>query len=188
MPRILISLFCVAGGIKSILDAENILAAGADKISINSPALSNPELINILSKRFGSQCVVVGIDSFEENGDNFVYQFTGDANMIQNTKRKTLDWAMEAADRGAGEIVLNCMNQDGMRNGFDIPQLRKISNSVSIPVIASGGAGSMEDFLSVFQNTNVTGALAASVFHKNVISIEELKAYLNENEVEVRLC
>ena len=179
--------FCVAGGIRTIEDAKLILNSGADKISINSPAIENPNLITELSNIFGVQCVVVGIDSKFEDGEYYVYQYTGNEKTIKFTKKKTIDWVKEVEDRGAGEIVLNCMNSDGMRNGYDIEQLNLILNSVSIPVIASGGAGSAEDFVNVFKKTNVSGALAASVFHKNILQIKELKNILLKNNIRVRI-
>ena len=179
--------FCVAGGIRTIEDAKLILNSGADKISINSPAIENPNLITGLSNIFGVQCVVVGIDSKLEDGEYYVYQYTGSEKTIKFTKKKTIDWVKEVEDRGAGEIVLNCMNSDGMRNGYDIEQLNLILNSVSIPVIASGGAGSAEDFVNVFKKTNVSGALAASVFHKNILQIKELKNILLKNNIRVRI-
>jgi cyclase len=180
--------FCVAGGIRSIADAEAILANGADKISINSPALENPGLIEAFARRFGTQCVVVGIDSLFQDGKYIVNQYTGDVAKTVITHRQLLDWAKEAESRGAGEIVLNCMNQDGVRQGYDIVQNALLSKVVNIPIIASGGAGNKEHFLQVFTETRVTGALAASVFHKQVIQIAELKEYLIHNGVEVRLC
>jgi cyclase len=178
--------FCVAGGIRSIADAEMVLANGADKVSINSPALENPELITELAKRFGSQCVVVGIDSFTENGQYRVYQYTGDIKKTQATTKYTLDWAKEVESRGAGEIVLNCMNQDGVRKGYDLAQTKALADLVSIPVIASGGAGSSEHFYQLFTQTRATGALAASVFHKDLIKIPELKEYLVQKHINVR--
>src|SRR3989344_8751820 len=179
--------FCVAGGISSIADARKILQNGADKISINSPALENPDLINNLVKEFGSQCVVVGIDSFEENGNYFVKQYTGDPGKTKTTKWRTLDWAVEIQKLGAGEIVLNCMNQDGMRSGYDIVQLKTLSEFITIPLIASGGAGSAEDFVKVFKETNVDAGLAASIFHNGNISIIDLKSVLRKNNIQVRL-
>jgi cyclase len=179
--------FCVAGGIRSIKDGEEVLSAGADKISVNSPALEDPDLIDQLSKRFGNQCVVVSIDSFEQDGSYYVYQYTGDPNKSRNTLRKTTDWAKEARDRGAGEIVLNCMNQDGMRKGYDISQLTRILEDLNIPVIASGGAGSINDFYDLFYQTKVTGALAASVFHRGIVDLRELKESLKSSGIEVRL-
>ncbi len=179
--------FSVAGGIRSVSDAKSILENGADKISINSPALENPELINKLADRFGRQCVVVGIDSFEKDGEYFVYQNSGDASKIANSGRKTIEWVKEIQERGAGEIVLNCMNQDGVRKGYDILQLIKISELTNVPLIASGGAGALSHFKDLFEKTNVTAALAASVFHKKIIAIGELKKFLKENKIEVRI-
>lgn len=179
--------FCVAGGIRSISDAEAVLAAGADKISINSPALENPSLITDLSLRFGSQCVVVGIDSFQSDDKYFVYQYTGDLIKTRNTTRLAQDWVKEVQERGAGEVVINCMNQDGMRQGYDILQLQSIENKINIPMVASGGAGSLKDFAELFSKTTVTGALAASVFHNKALSITELKRELKCQNIEVRL-
>lgn len=179
--------FCVAGGISSVDDAKKILQSGADKISINSPALENPNLINSLAKEFGSQCVVVGIDSIEENGDFCVKKYTGDPNKTKSTKWRTLDWALEVQKRGAGEIVLNCMNQDGTRKGYDLIQIKALDKLLSVPLIASGGAGSIEDFIKVFEETNVDAALAASIFHNGSISIGNLKKVLQENNIRVRL-
>ena len=153
--------FCVAGGIRTLEDARSILANGADKISINSPALENPDFIDGMAREFGSQCVVVGIDSREENGDYFVYQYTGDEAKTIASKRRTLDWAAEVVQRGAGEIVLNCMNQDGMRKGYDIPQLAAVRSKATVPLIASGGAGALGHFAAVFKEARVDGALAA---------------------------
>jgi len=178
--------FCVAGGIRSIEAAETVLANGADKLSINSPALENPNLINEMAKRFGSQCVVVGIDSLASNNEYLVKQYTGDESKTVTTNRKMLEWAQEAVDRGAGEIVLNCMNQDGARAGYDIPQIKLLSNVVNVPIIASGGAEKMDDFANLFKQTSVTGALAATVFHKKLILIPELKKYLTKHGIPVR--
>ena len=179
--------FCVAGGIRSIADAEEVLENGADKISINSPALENPQIIEAFAKRFGSQCVVIGIDSFLQDNEYGVYQYTGIENKATMTKRTMLEWAMEVVDRGAGEIVLNCMNQDGVKNGYDIVQTKLLSSNVNIPVVASGGAGTMQHFADLFNNTRATGALAASVFHKNMMTIPALKKYLATNGLEVRI-
>lgn len=178
--------FCVAGGINSVEDARKILQNGADKISINSPALLNPDLINALVKEFGSQCVVIGIDSIEENGDYFVKQYTGDPNKTKSTKWRTFDWALEVQKRGAGEIVLNCMNQDGTRKGYDLNQLDALSKLLTIPLVASGGAGSAKDFVKVFKETNVDAALAASIFHNGTVSIQNVKKVLRQNNIKVR--
>ncbi|CDG21909.1 Imidazole glycerol phosphate synthase subunit hisF [Xenorhabdus poinarii G6] len=182
--------FCVAGGIKTVEAAGQILAFGADKISINSPALADPDLINRLADRYGVQCVVVGIDTwFDEKTESYhVYQFTGDENRTTATRWQTLEWVTEVQQRGAGEIVLNMMNQDGVRQGYDLTQLKLVRDRCSVPLIASGGAGSAEHFLAAFQLANVDGALAASVFHKQIINITELKQYLATQGVEVRTC
>lgn len=182
--------FCVAGGIKSETDAKEILTMGADKISINSPALQDPSLITRLADIFGQQCIVIGIDSFfdKETNQYQVYQFTGDESRTQKTTWNTFDWIKEVQLRGAGEIVLNCMNQDGVRQGYDIKQLKQARAVCNIPLIASGGAGTMEHFKDVYQQADVDGALAASVFHKNIIPINELKQYLAKNQIEIREC
>lgn len=187
VARLLDIPFCVAGGIKSVADAEDVLNKGADKISINSPALVNPDLIGELASRFGSQCVVIGIDSNEQEGDWFVYQFTGDPDKTRAAQRRTMDWVKEVQERGAGEIVLNCMNQDGVRQGYDCAQLAAVRDVCDVPLIASGGAGAKEHFLAVFEQARVDGALAASVFHSAEIPIPELKAYLAENRVDMRI-
>ncbi|RUO39972.1 imidazole glycerol phosphate synthase subunit HisF [Idiomarina aquatica] len=180
--------FTVAGGIRSKAHAQTLLSMGADKISINSPALLNPDLINELVDEFGQQCVVIGIDSFfnAESGEYEVHQFTGDESKSRRSAWQTKDWVKEVVARGAGEIVLNCMNQDGVRQGYDIEQLRTLRAQCDIPLIASGGAGSIEHFIDVFKQANVDGALAASVFHKNIISMAELKQQLLANHVVVR--
>jgi len=178
--------FCVAGGIKSIEDAKVILNSGADKISINSPAISRPELISELSKEFGSQCVVVGIDSLYVGNNYVVYGKTGNEKTAFNTKLKTKDWIKKVQELGAGEIVLNCIDQDGVKNGYDIAQLREMLAECNVPLIASGGAGSINDFIDVFKQTNVSGALAASVFHKSIIKINTLKKSLKTELINVR--
>ncbi|WGE48717.1 imidazole glycerol phosphate synthase subunit HisF [Actinobacillus equuli] len=180
--------FCVAGGIKTIEDAEKLFAFGADKISINSPALADPNLITALADRFGVQAVVVGIDSWFEQatGKYWVNQYTGDEKRTRQTNWQLLDWVQEVQKRGAGEIVLNMMNQDGVRNGYDLVQLKKVREVCNVPLIASGGAGEMVHFRDAFIEANVDGALAASVFHKRIIEIGELKEYLAKAGVEVR--
>jgi cyclase len=178
--------FCVAGGIRSVADAEQVLNEGADKISVNSPALERPALITELARRFGSQCVVVGIDSRVEDGGYRVYQFTGDPGRTRAAGLGTLDWVREAQDRGAGEIVLNCMNQDGVRRGYDLDQLAAVRARCHVPLIASGGAGAPEHFADVFTTARVDGALAASVFHSATIRIPALKAFLRDRGIEVR--
>ncbi|NVO99776.1 imidazole glycerol phosphate synthase subunit HisF, partial [Photobacterium damselae subsp. damselae] len=180
--------FCVAGGIRTVQDANQILEFGADKVSINSPALANPALITELADKFGVQCIVVGIDSyFDVNTKQYqVYQFTGDEKRTQITQWQTEEWVKEVQQRGAGEIVLNMMNQDGVRNGYDLTQLSNIRQVCHVPLIASGGAGEMAHFAQAFNQTNVDGALAASVFHKQIINIGQLKRYLKQQNVEIR--
>lgn len=178
--------FCVAGGIKSVSDAEKILAAGADKISINSPALERPDLIDELVDVFGSQCVVIGVDSCLYQNNYAVFQYTGDETKTIYAKRNTLDWLKEVQERGAGEIVINCMGSDGVKNGYDILQIIHLQQAINVPFIASGGAGKMQHFYEVFSRTTCSGALAASVFHKEVFSIPELKEYLWQQQIEVR--
>lgn len=187
VARVLDIPFCVAGGINSIDQAEKILAAGADKISINTPALLNPNLISEFARCFGQQCVVVGIDSWEIEGKYQVCQFTGDPSKTQRIQRNTNDWVMEVADRGAGEITLNCMNQDGVKRGYDLKQLSMIREITKLPIIASGGAGKVDDFYDVFSIAKVDGALAASVFHTKKVKINYLKEYLIKRGLEIRL-
>ena len=179
--------FCVAGGIKTVEAAGARLAAGADKISINSPALFRPDLVNELSEAFGVQCIVVGIDSFADDDTYRVKSHTGDPDKMRETGRLTVDWVKDVVARGAGEIVLNCMNQDGVREGYDIEQLKAVRTVCDVPLIASGGAGAMQHFEDVFTQANVDGALAASVFHKSVIAIPDLKADLRNAGIEMRL-
>lgn len=188
VARVIDIPFCVAGGIDSLDLAAEVLEMGADKISINSPALNDPQLITDMNERFGQQCVVVGVDSYydEKEADYRVYQYTGDVEATQLTPWRTEDWVREAEALGAGEIVLNCMNQDGVRQGYDITQLALIRLMINIPLIASGGAGTMDHFSKVFTETGVDGALAASVFHKGVIGIQDLKGYLRSEGIEVR--
>jgi imidazole glycerol-phosphate synthase subunit HisF len=178
--------FCVAGGIRTVAEAEQVLASGAEKISVNSPALEDPDLINRLSARFGAQCVVVGIDSQTLDGDYRVQQFTGDAARSRDTARRTVDWIQEVQARGAGEVVLNCMSSDGVRQGYDIAQLQSMRRICNVPLVASGGAGSMEHFTEVFSAAEVDAALAASVFHSGEIAITALKRHLRSNGIEVR--
>ena len=178
--------FCVAGGIRNIKKAKEVLYMGADKVSINTPAVENPKLISELAKTFGSQCVVIGIDSYFDQTNYIVHAKTGSTKSRYEIGKNTLDWVREVQDRGAGEIVLNCMNRDGIKEGYDIDQLAMIREVCKVPLIASGGAGKKEHFKKVFENSNVDGALAASVFHDNKISISELKSYLIDQKIEVR--
>jgi cyclase len=179
--------FCVAGGIGSVQEAEEVLNAGAEKVSVNSPALLRPALIDELARRFGSQCVVVGIDSQATSEGLRVYQFTGDPSRTQDARRDTLSWVREAQARGAGELVLNCMASDGVRQGYDLAQLAAVHAACQVPLVASGGAGALEHFASVFLEAGVDAALAASVFHSGQIAIPDLKRYLKGRGIEVRI-
>jgi cyclase len=187
VARVLDIPFCVAGGISSVTDAEQVLNAGAEKISVNSPALRDPDLINRLSRRFGAQCVVVGIDSQTTPGGYRVYQFTGDPSRSQDSRRDTLDWVREVQQRGAGEIVLNCMASDGTRHGYDVQQLQQVRKICTVPLVASGGAGTVEHFATAFREAAVDATLAASVFHSGAIVIADLKLQLRSQGIEVRL-
>jgi len=180
--------FCVAGGIRSVAAAERVLNQGADKISINTPALERPELINELVQAFGSQCVVVGVDSIRDRSEFTVRSHTGTPDNMRTPGRKTLDWLTEVASRGAGEVVLNCMSADGTRAGYDIEQLQAARTILSIPLVASGGAGRVEHFVDVFDRADVDAALAATVFHSGQIPIPDLKRSLIRSGIEVRPC
>jgi len=187
VARVIDIPFCVAGGIRSVDEARAVLHAGADKISVNSPALERPALIDELAAAFGVQCVVVGIDSLRDtDGEWRVRQYTGDPDKTQALARKTLDWMLEAQQRGAGEIVLNCMGSDGVRKGYDLEQLSVARAVCHVPLVASGGAGVPEHFRDAFIEVDVDGALAASVFHSGAIAIPELKKYLRAQGVAVR--
>ena len=180
--------FCVAGGIRSVEEARAVLRAGADKISVNTPALERPALISELAEAFGVQCVVVGIDSVREaDGQWRVRRHTGSPDAMRAPGRRTLDWIDEAQRLGAGEIVLNCMGSDGVRAGYDIDQLRAARTACHVPLVASGGAGAMSHFADAFLEADVDAALAASVFHAGDIAIPELKRYLRGQGIEVRL-
>lgn len=174
--------FTVGGGISHKEDVSRLLNAGADKISINSSAVRNPDLIEDLSNEFGSQCVVVAIDTRNVDGKDIVHVKGG----REATLLDTLDWAKTVESLGAGEILLTSMNADGTKNGFDIRITQLIAETVSIPVIASGGAGKKEDFKEVFEQTKATGALAASVFHFGEIPIPDLKQYLKQQNINIR--
>jgi cyclase len=180
--------FCVAGGIRSVEDARGVLHAGADKVSVNTPALERPELIAELAEAFGVQCVVVGIDSLRDaDGEWRVRQYTGDPSRTRALARRTLDWIVEAQALGAGEIVLNCMGSDGVRAGYDIAQLRAARGACGVPLVASGGAGGAVHFVEAFADADVDAALAASVFHSGAVRIPELKRSLHDAGIEVRL-
>jgi cyclase len=187
VARVLDIPFCVAGGIRSVDDARAVLHAGADKVSINSPALERPELIEELAAAFGVQCVVVGIDSLRDaDGTWRVRQYTGDPGRTRALSRATLDWVREVQARGAGEIVLNCMGSDGVRAGYDLEQLRAVRDVCAVPLVASGGAGAREHFAAAFGFADVDAALAASVFHSGAIGLGELKSYLRGQGIPVR--
>jgi cyclase len=175
--------FTVGGGISSVDDVSVLLNCGADKISVNTAAVRNPQLINDLALNFGSQCVVLAVDTKFVDGEWFVYLNGGRI----PTEIRTKDWVKEAVDRGAGEILLTSMNNDGTKDGFAIDITRAVSESVNVPVIASGGAGTMEHFTEVFKEGKADAALAASIFHYGEIGIAELKAYLKKNGIEIRI-
>ncbi|KQY84906.1 imidazole glycerol phosphate synthase subunit HisF [Brevundimonas sp. Root1423] len=187
IARLLDIPFSVAGGIRSVDQAARCLDHGADKVSINSPALERPALIGEMADRFGSQCVVVGVDSKRTGDDWLVHQYTGDPDASRGAGRRTLDWIVEAQALGAGEIVLNCMDEDGVRRGYDIAQLSAARERLTIPLVASGGAGAASHFLDVFEQADVSGALAASVFHTGSLAIPDLKAFLSDAGQEMRL-
>ncbi|MDN3693312.1 imidazole glycerol phosphate synthase subunit HisF [Chryseobacterium tructae] len=174
--------FTVGGGVASVEDVRKLLEAGADKISINSSAVKDPKLISELANEFGSQCVVVAIDTKKVGETNLVHIKGG----REATELDTVVWAKRAEALGAGEILLTSMDGDGTKNGFDLAITKEVSEQVTIPVIASGGAGTVNDFVKVFNETKATGALAASIFHFNEIGIQDLKQQLKTQKIEVR--
>lgn len=187
VARVIDIPFSVAGGIRSVEDARALLHAGADKVSVNTPALERPELIGELAEAFGVQCVVVGIDSLrDEDGEWRVRRYTGDPSRTQALAKRTLDWVVEVQRRGAGEIVLNCMGSDGVRDGYDIGQLQAVRAICEVPLIASGGAGAAAHFTQVFELADVDGALAASIFHSGAVRIPDLKRELQGQGIRVR--
>lgn len=175
--------FTVGGGIASVEDVSVLLKNGADKVSINSAAVKQPELINTLANTFGSQCIVVAIDAKQIDGEWIVHLVGGK----EPTKLKLFDWAQEVAERGAGEILFTSMDHDGTKNGFANEALKKLSELINIPIIASGGAGNIQHFSDTFQLGNADAALAASVFHFKEITISELKTTLKKQGIPVRL-
>ena len=179
--------FCVAGGIKTLDDAKQILNLGADKISINTPALNNPYLISELSNSFGSQCVVIGMDIKLIDSEAYLFAKTGSEKTAFCTNKKAIDWLLEVQDLGAGEVVINAMSKDGVKDGYDIELLQSLETKCMIPMIASGGAGGPDDFVNVFEQTNVDGALAAGIFHRNEFSVGQIKESLKANKVNVRI-
>lgn len=174
--------FTIGGGISCVQDIEALLKAGADKVSINSAAVRRPELVREIAQQFGNQCVVVAIDTKQFEGEGYVFINGGKI----KTELKTIDWVKTITDLGAGEILLTSMDFDGTKNGFDIRMLQNVSDVCQLPMIASGGAGKMEDFTEVFTKTKVTGALAASIFHFNEIKISDLKDNLKQNKISIR--
>jgi len=179
--------FCVAGGIKSVEDARQILNLGADKISINTPAIDNPDLIYDLSNEFGSQCVVIGMDVKYIGDQAFIFAKTGSEKTSHSTNLNAKDWLIRVQELGAGEVVVNAMGNDGVKSGYSIELLNSLEDICSIPMIASGGAGGPRDFVNVFEKTNVDGALAASIFHRNEYSIKEIKESLKANSFNIRI-
>jgi len=179
--------FCVAGGIKSLDDAKTILNLGADKISINTPALDNPQLIKSLSNEFGSQCIVIGMDIKLIEGQGYLFAKTGSEKTAYATNIKAIDWLAQVQDLGAGEVVINAMGQDGVKDGYDIELLKSLEERCFVPMIASGGAGGPRHFIDVFKETNVDGALAASIFHKNEFTVLEIKEALINANINIRI-
>jgi imidazole glycerol-phosphate synthase subunit HisF len=185
IARIIDIPFAVAGGVRSRDQAAACLDAGADKVSINSPAIERPELIDELARDFGSQCIVLGVDSYFDGTSYRVKQYTGSPEATRDSGLETLEWVREASNRGVGEIVLNCMANDGVRNGYDIEHTQAVVDGVNVPVIASGGAGEPEHFRDAF-DAGASGALAATVFHDRLIAIPDLKEFLATCGIEVR--
>jgi cyclase len=187
VARVLDIPFCVAGGIRSVADARGVLLAGADKVSVNTPALERPALLSELADAFGRQCVVAGIDSQRDaDGEWRVRSHSGDPGKTRALQRRTLDWVEEVQALGAGEVVLNCMDRDGVRHGYDIAQLAAARAACRVPLVASGGAGAVEHFAAAFRQADVDATLAASVFHSGAIAIPQLKRYLQGQGIPVR--
>ncbi len=174
--------FTVGGGIASVEDVSVLLNAGADKVSVNTAAFRNPQLLNDLSREFGSQCIVLAIDTRFEDGDWFVYLNGGRV----KTDTRATDWAAEAVERGAGEILLTSMNNDGTKQGFALDITGRLSQNLNVPIIASGGAGTMEHFADVFEKSQADAALAASIFHYKEMEIPDLKNYLYQRGIQIR--
>ena len=173
----------VGGGINTLEDFDRVLKCGADKVSVNSGALKNPNLIPAAAQRYGNQCVVLSADVKRVDGQFRVFAKGG----REDTGRDALDWIAWAVDHGAGEVCLNSIDTDGVRNGFDLEMLDAVASRVSVPIIASGGAGKKEDFLELFGHKGIDAGLAAGIFHQKLLTIRELKEYLNKNGVEMRL-
>ena len=176
--------FTVGGGIRSVADMSKMLRAGADKVGINSSAVVNPDLIRQGAEKFGNQCIVVAIDAKKQADGSFHVYVNGGR---KDTGLDAVEWAKQAVALGAGEILLTSMDKDGTKSGFDIALSNAVANAVNVPVIASGGAGTAHDMVDVFQQTSVTGALAASVFHYGEIDIKDVKLKMKANQIEVRL-
>ena len=174
--------FSVGGGIKILDDIQTVLRKGADKVSINSAAISNPNIIFEASKKYGSQCIVLSIDVKRENNRYYVYKNGGRI----NTGLDAIEWAIKGVALGAGELVINSMDKDGVKDGFDLPLIQEITKNVHVPVIASGGAGTIEHFIDLAKITDASGYLAASVFHYNTIPIIDLKTALDVNNIPIR--
>ncbi len=174
--------FTVGGGIKSVEDFRRVLLAGADKVSVNSQAVKNPSLIKEAAEIFGSQCVVISIDAKRNDKSSWDVYIKGGR---ENTGMDAIEWAIRAQELGAGELCINSIDEDGVKNGFDLNLIKTLSEVLSIPIIASGGAGKKEHFLDVF-NSGADAGLAASIFHYNEIPIRELKEYLYENNIPIR--
>lgn len=187
VARVIDIPFCVAGGIRTVDDARAVLHAGADKISVNTPATQRPELVNDLAREFGTQCVVVGVDSLRDaDGHWRIRQFTGSPDATRALEVTTIDWVQRVQELGAGEIVLNCMGSDGVRAGYDIEQLSAVRSVCEVPLVASGGAGEIAHFVDVFRHADADAALAASVFHSGAVPIPALKSVLREAGIVVR--
>ncbi|HLS41372.1 MAG TPA: imidazole glycerol phosphate synthase subunit HisF [Ornithinicoccus sp.] len=187
VSRVIDIPFCVAGGIRSVEEARAVLHAGADKVSVNTPATQRPELVAELARAFGRQCVVVGVDSLRDpDGQWRIRQFTGSPEHTRALDTTTLSWVARVQELGAGEIVLNCMGSDGTRDGYDVEQLRAVRAVCDVPLVASGGAGRVGHFVEVFREADVDAALAAGVFHSGEVRIPDLKAQLAAAGIEVR--
>lgn len=178
---------CVGGGIRTLEDIRRLLAAGADKVSINTPAIQDPDFVNRAADRFGAQCIVVAIDAKKVEGGGYIVKSHGGRDGGRATPLEPVAWALEVTKRGAGEILLTCMDQDGTKKGYDIPLTRQIADAVSVPVIASGGAGTLEHLRAALDEGGADAALAASIFHFREYTIRQAKEYLAEHGVSVRL-
>lgn len=173
----------VGGGINGVEDFDRVLKNGADKVSVNSGAIANPKLINEAAKKYGNQCVVLSMDVKRVDGKFTIFAKGG----RENTGMDAIEWAVFGEENGAGELVVNSIDTDGVRNGFDIEMLEAIAARVHVPIIASGGAGNKEDFLDLFRHDGIDAGLAASIFHKKEVIITDLKKYLIENGIPMRL-